>query len=87
MNEFSLSVHAHLALSEKHKFKVLLAICLNTQAFQELQAKVIDTTQRVRIAEAQVDALRRTIMHAKLTDQEVASLPPDTKTYESLGRM
>ena len=63
------------------------SVFLTSQAFAELQAKVIDTTQRVKIAEAQVDALKRTIMHAKLTDQEVGSLPSDTRTYEPLGRM
>lgn len=57
------------------------------QAFQELQGKVIETTQRVKLAEGQIMQLRRNIAHAKLTDQELASLPQDTKTYESIGRM
>ena len=57
------------------------------QAFQELQGKMIETTQRVKLAEGQIMQLRRNIAHAKLTDQELASLPQDTKTYESIGRM
>ena len=57
------------------------------QAFQELQGKMIETTQRVKLAEGQIMQLRRNIAHAKLTDRELASLPQDTKTYESIGRM
>ncbi|CAH3014721.1 unnamed protein product [Porites evermanni] len=57
------------------------------KAFQELQGKMIETTQRVKLAEGQIMQLRRNIAHAKLTDQELASLPQDTKTYESIGRM
>lgn len=48
---------------------------------------MIETTQRVKLAEGQIMHLRRNIAHAKLTDQELASLPQDTKTYESIGRM
>ncbi|KAK2566422.1 Prefoldin subunit 1 [Acropora cervicornis] len=57
------------------------------KAFQELQGKVIETTQRVKIAEGQISQLKRNIAHARLTDQELASLSSDTKTYESIGRM
>ncbi|EDO46608.1 predicted protein, partial [Nematostella vectensis] len=56
-------------------------------AFQELQLKVIDTTQRVKVAEAQIEQLKRTNQHAKLTDQELSTLPLDTNTYEAVGRM
>lgn len=48
---------------------------------------MIETTQRVKLAEGQIMQLRRNIAHAKLTDQELASLPADTHTYESVGRM
>ncbi|XP_020894484.1 prefoldin subunit 1 [Exaiptasia diaphana] len=57
------------------------------KAFQELQLKVIDATQKVKIAEAQIEGLKRSNQHAKLTDQEISTLPEDTKTYESIGRM
>ncbi|KAK3707609.1 hypothetical protein QZH41_017869 [Actinostola sp. cb2023] len=56
-------------------------------AFQELQVKVIDTTQKVKIAEMQIEQLKRANQHAKLTDLEIGVLPPDTKTYEAIGRM
>ena len=48
---------------------------------------MIETTQRVKIAESQIMQLRRNIAHSRLTDQELASLPPETKTYEAIGRM
>lgn len=57
------------------------------KAFQELQAKVITTTQQVKLAEAQMAQLSRNITHAKLTDQELSSLPENTRTYQAIGRM
>ncbi|PFX14328.1 prefoldin subunit 1-like [Stylophora pistillata] len=57
------------------------------KAFQELQEKMIETTQRVKVAEGQILQLRRKIAHAKLTDQELASLPSDIPTYQAVGRM
>eukprot|EP00111_Clytia_hemisphaerica_P008551 TCONS_00024976-protein len=57
------------------------------KAFQELQVKVITTTQQVKLAEAQIAQLTRNITHAKLTDQELSTLPEDTRTYQAVGRM
>jgi prefoldin subunit 1 len=57
------------------------------QAFQDLQMKMIQTTQQMKIAEAQVETLKRKIAHARLVDQEVAALPEDTKVYQGVGRM
>lgn len=57
------------------------------KAFQELQAKVITTTQQVKLAEVQIAQLTRNITHAKLTDQELSTLPEGTRTYQSIGRM
>lgn len=57
------------------------------QAFQELQIKVQDSSHRVRLAEIQMDQLKRAIAHASLTDRELAALPTGTKTYQSVGRM
>lgn len=48
---------------------------------------MIETTQRVKVAEGQILQLRRNIAHAKLTDQELASLPSDIPTYQAVGRM
>ena len=57
------------------------------KAFQELQAKMITTTQQVKAAEAQIVQLSRIITHAKLTDQQISNLPEETRTYQSVGRM
>ncbi|OWF47143.1 prefoldin subunit 1-like [Mizuhopecten yessoensis] len=57
------------------------------KAFQELQSKMITTTQQIKLSNAQIDTLKRTVQHSKLVDQEVISLPPNTRTYEGVGRM
>lgn len=57
------------------------------KAFTELQQKIIDTTQKLKLADVQIDSLKRSKQHAELTVKEVTSLPANTKTYESVGRM
>uniref|UniRef100_A0A6V7LKZ9 Prefoldin subunit 1 n=1 Tax=Bracon brevicornis TaxID=1563983 RepID=A0A6V7LKZ9_9HYME len=57
------------------------------KAFAELQGKMVDTTQKLRLADMQIENLKRTKQHAELTIKEVATLPSATKTYESVGRM
>jgi len=57
------------------------------KAFQELQIKMISTTQQLKIADLQMEQLKRQITHTKLVEKEVESLPKDTKTYEGIGRM
>ncbi|XP_069810286.1 prefoldin subunit 1 [Dendropsophus ebraccatus] len=57
------------------------------KAFTELQAKVIDTQQKVKLADLQIEQLNRTKKHAQLTDSEIKSLPDDTPMYEGMGRM
>ena len=48
---------------------------------------MIDTTQQVKVTEAKIEQLKRSITHAQLTEQELSDLPEGTKTYENLGRM
>lgn len=60
---------------------------MSFKAFQELQSKVITTTAQVKVAEAQIAQLQRTIQIANLTKHEISQLPLETKTYESVGRM
>ncbi len=48
---------------------------------------MIENSQRVKIAEGQVAALRNDIAKSNLTDKELTSLPPGTNTYQSVGRM
>ncbi|MBN3314396.1 PFD1 protein, partial [Atractosteus spatula] len=57
------------------------------QAFAELQAKVIDTQQKVKLADLQIEQLSRMKKHAHLTDTEITTLPADTRMYEGVGRM
>ena len=41
------------------------------QAFTELQGKLQETNQKLRIADVQVDGLKKQITHAQLTDKEI----------------
>jgi len=62
-------------------------LLLWTQAFQELQAKMLSTTQQLKIADFQIEQLKRQIVHSKLVEKEMDSLPKDVRTYEGVGRM
>ncbi|XP_077334367.1 prefoldin subunit 1-like [Lithobates pipiens] len=57
------------------------------KAFTELQAKVIDTQQKVKLADLQIEQLTRTKKHAQLTSVEIKSFPDATLMYEGVGRM
>ncbi|XP_011300302.1 prefoldin subunit 1 [Fopius arisanus] len=57
------------------------------KAFSELQEKMVDTTQKLRLADIQIESLKRTKQYAELTIKEIAALSNTTKTYESVGRM
>jgi len=56
-------------------------------AFTELQSKMQETNQKLRIADVQVESLKKQIVHAQLTDKEIESLGENTRVYESVGRM
>ncbi|XP_075298226.1 prefoldin subunit 1 isoform X1 [Opisthocomus hoazin] len=57
------------------------------KAFTELQAKVIDTQQKVKLADIQIEQLSKTKKHAHLTDTEVMMLVDETRMYEGVGRI
>jgi len=57
------------------------------KAFQELQTKMVVTSQQLKVSDAQIDQLNRQITHAHLVEKEISTLPKDTKTYEGVGRM
>ncbi|XP_053188220.1 prefoldin subunit 1 isoform X1 [Scomber japonicus] len=57
------------------------------KAFSELQVKMIDTQQKVKLADLQIDQLTRVQKHAKLTHAEITTLPDNTRLYEGVGRM
>uniref|UniRef100_U3K456 Prefoldin subunit 1 n=1 Tax=Ficedula albicollis TaxID=59894 RepID=U3K456_FICAL len=58
-----------------------------SKAFSELQAKVMDTQQKVKLADLQIEQLTKTKKHAHLTDTEVMMLVDETRMYEGVGRM
>ncbi|XP_060943150.1 prefoldin subunit 1-like [Limanda limanda] len=57
------------------------------KAFSELQVKMIDTQQKVKLANLQIDQLTRVHKHAKLTHAEINTLPDNTRLYEGVVRM
>ncbi|KAG5879451.1 hypothetical protein JTB14_027688 [Gonioctena quinquepunctata] len=57
------------------------------KAFAELQEKQLETTQKLRIADIQIENLKRSKNHASLTEREINAIDEGTKTYESVGRM
>lgn len=57
------------------------------RAFVELQAQMNDTNQKLRIADVQVEGLKKLIVHSQLTDTEIQSLGSDVRVFESVGRM
>ncbi|XP_050532932.1 prefoldin subunit 1-like [Daktulosphaira vitifoliae] len=56
------------------------------RAFHELQEKLVYTSQKIKLADLQIETLRRTKQHNLLTKQELETIPKDVKTYEALGR-
>ncbi|VDI65523.1 prefoldin subunit 1-like [Mytilus galloprovincialis] len=57
------------------------------KAFQELQIKMINSKNQIKISDAQIEALKRTIQHSKLVYHELSSLAEETRLYEGVGRM
>ncbi|KAM8834864.1 prefoldin subunit 1 [Synchiropus splendidus] len=57
------------------------------KAFSELQVKMIDTQQKVKLADLQIDQLTRVQKHAKITQTQMTSLPDNIRLYEGVGRM
>lgn len=57
-------------LCESNKWRKVL-IYIYPQAFMELQGKMQETNQKLRIADVQVESLKKQIVHAQLTDKEI----------------
>ena len=57
------------------------------QAFSKLHEKVVDTRQKLKLADMQIEKLRQTKQRAELTKREISRFPEDTRLYESIGRM
>lgn len=48
---------------------------------------MVETSQKLKLADIQIESLKRSVTHTQLTDKELSQLPAETKTYESVGRM
>ena len=48
-----------------------MVMMVSFQAFMELQGKMQETNQKLRIADVQVESLKKQIVHAQLTDKEI----------------
>ncbi|XP_023022200.1 prefoldin subunit 1 [Leptinotarsa decemlineata] len=57
------------------------------KAFAELQEKQLETTQKLRMADIQIENLKRSKQHASITEREINAIEEGTNTYESVGRM
>jgi len=57
------------------------------KAFAELQAKMVESKQKIKLHDLQIENIKRSITHSALTDHEIKALPEGTKVYESAGRM
>jgi len=57
------------------------------KAFMELQSQLNDTNQKLRIADVQVEGLKKQIIHSQLTDTEIQDLGSNVRVFESVGRM
>ncbi|PZC80024.1 prefoldin subunit 1 [Helicoverpa armigera] len=57
------------------------------KAFIELQLKMVETSEKIQVIDSQIDVLKRVLAHVDITQREISTFPPDTKTYESVGRM
>ena len=57
------------------------------KAFAELQQKAIETAQKLKLQDLQIENLKRNKQHAALTEREISNLDLNTKTYDSIGRM
>lgn len=48
---------------------------------------MIETTQKLKMADFQIEGYKRSIQHSKLTSQEITALPDAVRTFEGVGRM
>ncbi|XP_019866486.1 prefoldin subunit 1 [Aethina tumida] len=57
------------------------------KAFTELQEKQIETSQKIKLHDLQIEGLKRNKKHASFTEREINALEEGTRTYEAVGRM
>ncbi|CAK1555029.1 unnamed protein product [Leptosia nina] len=54
------------------------------KAFGELQIKMLETSKKIQVIDSQLDVLKQIKRHVEM---QAGTLPSDTITYESVGRM
>ncbi|CAN6278513.1 unnamed protein product [Urochloa humidicola] len=59
----------------------------NRAAFVELQARIIDTTGKIKQLQAQMRSKEGEKKRAYLTLEELRQLPDDTNTYKTVGKV
>lgn len=52
-----------------------------------MQVNKIETTKKIRILDAQIDALKKQKQRFELTSREVGNLNENSKVYSAVGRM
>ena len=57
------------------------------KAFVELQVKMVETSKKIKTINTQISVFKRLLHRVDATQTEIRMLPPETKTYESVGRM
>ncbi|CAN6272615.1 unnamed protein product, partial [Urochloa humidicola] len=68
-------------------FKFPMADEANRAAFVELQARMIDTTGKIKQLQAQMRSKEGEKKRAYLTLEELRQLPDDTNTYKTVGKV
>lgn len=53
----------------------------------QLQEQAMDTSRKLRLADFQIESLKRQKLMALLAEKEILALDADVNTYESVGRM
>lgn len=48
---------------------------------------MVETSEKIQVIDSQIEVLKRFLQHVDITQREISTFPPATKTYESVGRM
>lgn len=57
------------------------------KAFEEMQVKIVNTKNQMKLIATQTETFKRQIQHSKLTEAEISSLADSVRMYEGIGRM
>jgi len=57
------------------------------KAFVELQQKNMETKQQLKIADMQIEGLKKSVHYTTLTKGELDNIPQGVRTYEGVGRI